>query len=89
MTFILGAVFGIGLALFAITHYVYISTNQTTIEVMEKKGKRGNIYNLGWRRNFTEIFGDNPLLWFIPVATSKGDGLTYPTTLPNTAALYV
>jgi palmitoyltransferase len=79
VVFIIGSVFGIGLGLFAISHYVYISMNQSTIEVMEKKSKRGNIYNLGWRRNYTEIFGDNPLLWVIPVYTSKGDGLTYPT----------
>jgi len=72
-------VFGVGLALFATTHYVYIFLNQTTIEIMEKSKSSGNnIYNLGYGRNFREVFGDNPLLWFVPVFTSKGDGLSFP-----------
>jgi hypothetical protein len=79
VTFILAAVFGVGLALFATTHYVYVFMNQTTIEIMEKsKSRAGNLYNLGWSHNFREVFGDNPLLWFIPVFTTKGDGLSFP-----------
>lgn len=81
----MAAVFGVGLALFAITHYVYICMNQTTIEVMEKSKQRGgNMYNLGRAHNFKEIFGDNPLLWFVPVFTTKGDGLSYPVKSPTT-----
>jgi len=81
VTFIVTGVFGVGLGLFALTHYAYTLMNQTTIEAMEKKSNlyTGNIYHLGSYRNFIEVFGDNPLLWFIPVFTSKGNGLSFPT----------
>lgn len=89
VTFILGIAFGIGLGLFTITHYAYLFMNQTTIEVMEKKTNLyvGNLYNLGAYRNFTEVFGDNFLLWFVPVYTTKGNGLSFSTK--NTPVTYV
>ena len=31
-------------------------------------------FNLGWRRNLRHLFGDRPLLWFLPVQTTTGDG---------------
>ncbi|TQB69510.1 palmitoyltransferase for Vac8p [Monascus purpureus] len=31
-------------------------------------------FDLGWRRNLIHLFGDRPLLWFIPVHTTSGDG---------------
>ena len=31
-------------------------------------------FNLGWRRNLLHLFGDRPLLWFLPVRTTTGDG---------------
>jgi len=78
--FIIGVVFGIGLSLFAGTHYVYVFNNQTTIEVMEKNSnKKTNVYHLGTAHaNFTQIFGKNPYLWFVPVFTSVGNGLWFP-----------
>ena len=31
-----------------------------------------------------EVFGDRPLLWFFPVQTTIGDGLTFPTRINTT-----
>jgi len=39
----------------------------------DKKG-----FFLGNANNFQEVFGDNKLLWFIPVFSSFGDGLVFP-----------
>jgi len=37
-----------------------------------------NPYNVGWKRNFQQVFGRNPWLWFIPVANSIGNGVIFP-----------
>lgn len=31
-------------------------------------------FNLGWRRNLAAIFGPSPMLWWLPVCNSPGDG---------------
>jgi hypothetical protein len=55
-----------------------IFNNQTTIESFEKhKGGSPLPYNLGKRRNWEQVFGKRPLLWFVPVANSVGDGLAF------------
>ncbi|KAK9449603.1 DHHC palmitoyltransferase-domain-containing protein [Limtongia smithiae] len=38
----------------------------------------GNVFDLGWRENFYQVMGTNPLLWFLPINNSKGDGTTFP-----------
>jgi palmitoyltransferase len=36
--------------------------------------KMPNAFDLGWRRNLVHLFGDRPLLWFVPIITTTGDG---------------
>ncbi|KAG0442521.1 hypothetical protein HPB47_015675, partial [Ixodes persulcatus] len=36
-------------------------------------------FSLGRQANVAEVFGDNKRLWVLPVFTSLGDGVTYPT----------
>ena len=36
--------------------------------------KLPNAFDLGWRRNLRTLFGEQPLLWFLPVSTTVGDG---------------
>jgi len=77
--FIIALVFGLALFAFATTHYMYILSNRTTIEALEKSSKRKeNIYNLGKSANFVQVFGTNRYLWFVPVFTSLGNGLWFP-----------
>jgi len=65
------------LILFA-NHVKFVYLNLTTIEHVEKKVvPMKHQYNLGFRRNFVEIFGSNPLLWLLPIWTSHGDGITF------------
>ncbi|KAF2486067.1 DHHC palmitoyltransferase-domain-containing protein [Neohortaea acidophila] len=36
--------------------------------------KLPNAFNLGWRRNLRHVFGQQALLWFLPVCNTSGDG---------------
>ncbi|RUS20461.1 hypothetical protein BC937DRAFT_95162 [Endogone sp. FLAS-F59071] len=40
--------------------------------------KHLNIWDLGKRKNFMQVMGPEPKLWFIPINNSEGDGLTFP-----------
>lgn len=42
-------------------------------------GPDSNGFNLGLQANFQEIFGNQCEKWFLPIFTSFGDGLSYPT----------
>jgi len=76
--FVVTILFGLVLAVFVGTHYIYALNNQTTIEVMEKQSKRKeNIFHLGAYENFKQVFGPNPWLWFVPVFTTVGHGLWF------------
>lgn len=34
-------------------------------------------FDLGWKRNFLHVFGTRPLLWFVPLVTTTGDGWSW------------
>ena len=36
--------------------------------------KLPNAFDLGWRKNLKNLFGDQPFLWFLPVCNTLGDG---------------
>ncbi|KAL9096839.1 MAG: hypothetical protein Q9165_000803 [Trypethelium subeluteriae] len=36
--------------------------------------KLPNAFDLGWRRNLAHVFGERPLLWWLPVCNTTGDG---------------
>lgn len=36
--------------------------------------KLPNAFDLGWRRNLQHLFGPKPLLWFLPICNTTGDG---------------
>ncbi|KAI3659850.1 hypothetical protein MP638_006188 [Amoeboaphelidium occidentale] len=90
---IVGVVFGLGLLGFFIMHLQLIFRNNSTIESFERhryvnvknfgryhhlsQGDYINIFDIGWKENFKEIFGDDYRYWLIPVFTSKGDGVTF------------
>jgi hypothetical protein len=72
----------------------YLSKNITTIEAFENQKiddwiKAGSIsslneypYNLGWKENFRQIFGNNILLWVFPLS-QNGNGIDYKKNNPN------
>ncbi|KAG8812223.1 Palmitoyltransferase [Serendipita sp. 401] len=74
---------------FSLYHFYCLFTNTTTVEGWEKDSvtrlvRRGRIsefkfpYNLGPWRNFTSVFGGNPLFWCWPLYHVKSDGLYFP-----------
>merc|ERR1712137_521670 len=73
----LAIVYGCVLVPFASFHYMMIFNNFTTLDDMNAGVK--NIYNVGYRENFEQVFGKQKLLWFVPVFTSEGDGCHFPT----------
>lgn len=40
----------------------------------EDSQKMPSAFDLGWRRNLLHLFGDQPLLWLVPICTTTGDG---------------
>ena len=78
---LLSGVFALCLIIFVGVHTNLLFTNRTTIESMEgsrrvrladntmRIARDVNIYDLGWRLNVREVFGDNMWLWFLPVAS--------------------
>jgi len=77
--FIVCLTFGLALTCFASAHFNYALKNLTTLESFSKGL---NPYDLGYRGNWSQVFGNSPVFWFLPVRTSNGDGINYPT-LPN------
>ncbi|CDJ59257.1 zinc finger DHHC domain-containing protein, putative [Eimeria maxima] len=75
--------------LFGLFHLYLLAKGMTTIEFCEKRFKRAhdqppsNMWNLGFWRNFNEVFGYNPLLWFVPVDNRHGDGRHFPLSVPS------
>jgi hypothetical protein len=66
-------------------HVWLTSRNMTTLEYYETYIKRSQKsegegawqYDLGLYKNWAEVLGDNPLLWFLPIATSAHDGIHF------------
>jgi hypothetical protein len=64
-------------------HLKLVLTNSTTIENFEKT-EGPNLYDAGKRKNWGQVFGRNPWLWFTPIYGStgkpEGDGVVWPQT---------
>ncbi|CDJ34162.1 zinc finger DHHC domain-containing protein, putative [Eimeria mitis] len=74
--------------LFGLFHLYLLAKGMTTIEFCEKRFKRthdqppADMWNLGFWRNFNEVFGYNPLLWFLPIDNRRGDGQHFLLSVP-------
>ncbi|XP_013387524.1 palmitoyltransferase ZDHHC15 isoform X1 [Lingula anatina] len=75
-------------------YHVFLTLhNRSTLESFRapifRTGPDKNGFSLGKRANFQEIFGDDRKKWFLPVFTSLGDGLSFPTRVDaNVASSY-
>lgn len=73
--------------LFLSFHTWLMFKGMTTIEFCEKglpevgvvSGAKGrSAHDHGVWNNFTSVFGSNPLLWWLPIATLRGNGVHFP-----------
>lgn len=72
-------------------HCYLISLNRSTLEYLSKPhfqtGPDKNGFNLGRHANFVEVFGEDVRKWFLPIFSSLGNGISFPTHI-NTGNLY-
>lgn len=66
-------------------------TGQTVIENSDREryplNKTVNVYDLGYYKNFVAVFGNNPLLWFLPFgANYEGNGIVFENIYSNVSA---
>ncbi|KAK3145174.1 hypothetical protein QOZ80_4AG0324570 [Eleusine coracana subsp. coracana] len=85
LTFVLNLAFSLSVLGFMIMHISLVSANTTTIEAYEKKTTPHWIYDLGRKRNFAQVFGNDRRYWFIPAYSEEDlrripalQGLDYP-----------
>jgi len=86
VSYILTCIISILMTMFLRFHIYLATTNKTTIENLDKKGKPyRSPYDMGEINNFTQIFGVNKWLWPFPVFFSSGkpvgDGIYWPTNV--------
>lgn len=81
--FFVSAMFSVSLLSLFSYHVYLISQNRTTLEafrspIFARGGPNRRGFHLGSGNNFQEVFGDQKLLWILPIFSSFGDGLTFP-----------
>ncbi|XP_037302467.1 palmitoyltransferase ZDHHC15B isoform X3 [Manduca sexta] len=81
--FFVSLMFAISLGSLFGYHCYLVANNRTTLEAfrapMFRSGADKNGFSIGAFNNFKEVFGNSPNLWLVPVFTSFGDGIVYPT----------
>ncbi|KAE9614192.1 hypothetical protein Lal_00016753 [Lupinus albus] len=85
VAFVLNLAFGISILGFLIMHISFVAANTTTIEAYETKTTPKWHYDLGWRKNYEQVFGTDKRYWFIPAYCDEDlrrmpelQGLDYP-----------
>ncbi|KAH9557057.1 hypothetical protein CY35_07G065900 [Sphagnum magellanicum] len=85
---VLNLAFALSLLGFLIMHMSLVAGNTTTIETYEKKASTRWRFDLGWKRNFEQVFGMRKLYWFVPLYADDDlrqmtvlQGLDYPLRL--------
>jgi palmitoyltransferase len=62
-------------------HMKLVLDNYTTIENLERDENAKSKFDIGKRRNWEQVFGQNPMLWWLPMHTVAsrpvGDGVRW------------
>ncbi|KAI7793720.1 hypothetical protein IRJ41_025255 [Triplophysa rosa] len=86
--FFVAAMFFISILSLFSYHLWLVGKNRTTIEAFRapvfRNGPDKNGFTVGFRKNITQVFGDQKKYWCLPIYSSLGDGDTFPTRLVNT-----
>ncbi|XP_077513526.1 palmitoyltransferase ZDHHC15A-like [Amblyomma americanum] len=80
---VVGTVLAFAMGVFLWTHLSMVLSNQTTLEDMCGPIFRNpeDSFDIGRYENFVEVFGPRVWLWMLPVFTSIGDGVRFPSRL--------
>lgn len=80
--FFVASMFAASLSILFSYHCFLVLVNRTTLEAFRppifRMGPDKSGYNIGRKRNFFQVFGDDPRLWAFPVFSSLGDGVKFP-----------
>ncbi|TRZ02313.1 hypothetical protein DNTS_009712 [Danionella cerebrum] len=83
--FFVAAMFCISILSLFTYHLWLVGKNRSTIEAFRapvfRNGPDKTGFSLGFRKNISQVFGDQKKYWLLPVFTSQGDGLSFPTRL--------
>ncbi|XP_025086688.1 palmitoyltransferase ZDHHC15B-like [Pomacea canaliculata] len=83
--FFVSVMFGISLISLFCYHLYLVCKNRSTLEAFRapvfQTGPDKDGFNLGRASNFREVFGKDKTLWFLPVFSSLGDGVSFPSRL--------
>ncbi|XP_021943744.1 palmitoyltransferase ZDHHC15B isoform X2 [Folsomia candida] len=81
--FFVAAMFAVSLVSLLGYHCYLVTKNRSTLESFRgpifRHGPDKKGFHLGTYNNFIEVFGDDKKKWFLPVFSSLGDGISYPT----------
>lgn len=79
--FFVSAMLSMGVMFLYFYHVYLLLNNRSTLEAFRPPlmmyGPDRNAFNLGKKENLNQLFGRSKLLWFVPVYTTEGSGLTY------------
>jgi len=85
--FFVSILFSISLSSLFWYHIWLLLHNRSTLEqfrapMFENNHSDPEGWSLGKLDNIREVMGPNAWLWFVPVKTALGDGITFPTRIP-------
>ncbi|KAJ2224537.1 palmitoyltransferase for Vac8p [Coemansia sp. RSA 1722] len=77
-------------------HIYLLVRNETTLESYERntfrlpgqsggsaRSNKTNLFNVGAKKNFLQVFGHRKLHWFFPTPTTVGDGIRFPISFES------
>ncbi|KAH9626673.1 hypothetical protein KSS87_010381 [Heliosperma pusillum] len=87
LAFVLNLAFALSLLCFVVMHAILLWSNTTSVEhyVKRKEKKETSArwkYDVGFKRNFEQVFGTSKALWFLPVLSK--DDLANSSSLQGT-----
>ncbi|MBN3295322.1 ZDH15 Palmitoyltransferase, partial [Amia calva] len=79
--------FFVSLMFLFVYHCWLVAKNRSTLEAFSspvfQTGPDRNGFNVGFRKNLQQVFGEDKKYWFIPVSSSLGDGHFFPMRCVN------
>ncbi|XP_071444110.1 palmitoyltransferase ZDHHC15B isoform X2 [Hetaerina americana] len=86
--FFVAVMFAVSLVSLFCYHCYLVAHNRSTLESFRapifRSGPDKDGFSLGKYNNFQQVFGTSKKLWFLPISTNLGDGVTFPQRVVDT-----